>query len=43
MRMEIEAVTKALRWLEKENKTSATIITDSQSLLKKSDQSLAST
>jgi ribonuclease HI len=35
MRMGIEAVTKALRWLEKENKTSATVITDSQNLLKK--------
>jgi ribonuclease HI len=40
--MEIEAVTKALRWLEKENKTSAIIITNSQSLLEKSGQSLAS-
>jgi ribonuclease HI len=35
MRMEVEAVTRVLMWLEKENKTSATIITDSKSLLKK--------
>jgi ribonuclease HI len=41
MRIEIEAKTKALWWLEKENKASATIITNSQSLLKKSGQSLA--
>jgi ribonuclease HI len=34
MRMEIEAVTKALRWLANKNKTSATIILNSQSLLK---------
>jgi ribonuclease HI len=34
IRMKIEAMAKTLRWLEKENKTSATIITDSQNPLK---------